>query len=107
MLGPDYDFLDRPEGELRPGNIAKGLVGSLIPFRGIVREVTGAAGDERDLLYAITAGMTRRGFLKGLGKGRGCDYPAAPRMMTMAEEQAMDERTSSEPAAEKTDVEKR
>ena len=107
VLGPDYDFLERPEGELMPGSMAKGLVGSLIPFRGIVREITGAAAEERDLLYAISAGMARRGFLKGLGTGRGCDYPATPRTMTMAEEQAMDERASSEPAAGKTDIKKR
>ena len=86
VLGHDYDFLGRPEGGLKPGKVAKGLVGSLIPLRGIVREVTGAAGDQRRLVYAITAAMTRRGFLKGLGKGRGCAYPAAPRTMTMKEE---------------------
>ncbi|NBC88130.1 MAG: hypothetical protein GVX90_01295, partial [Alphaproteobacteria bacterium] len=61
VLGHDYDFLGRPEGGLKPGKVAKGLVGSLIPFRGIVREVTGAAGDRRRLVYAITAAMTRRG----------------------------------------------
>ncbi|KEO92507.1 hypothetical protein EH32_14705 [Erythrobacter litoralis] len=100
VLGPDYDYLGRPEGGLKPGRVAKGLVGSLIPFRGIVREVTGAAGEERELIYAITAGMVRRGFLKGLGMGRGCDYPATPRTMTMEEELAADEQASKAQAAE-------
>ncbi|MFW5634563.1 MAG: hypothetical protein ACOCYR_06705, partial [Erythrobacter sp.] len=91
VLGSDYDYVGRPEEELQPGRIAKGLVGALIPFRGLVREVTGAAGVERDLLYAINAGMVRRGFLKGLGEGRGCEYPASPRAMTLPEERAAEE----------------
>ncbi|QIQ85914.1 hypothetical protein [Erythrobacter sp.] len=95
VLGPDYDYLGRPEGGLKPGRVAKGLVGSLIPFRGILREVTGAAGEKRALVYAITAGMVRRGFLKGLGMGRGCDYPARPREMTMEAEMASQEPETS------------
>ena len=45
-------------------------------FRGILREVTGAAGNDRALRAAFTAGMARRAFLKGLGQGKGCAYPA-------------------------------
>ncbi|MEQ8412513.1 MAG: hypothetical protein RIB52_13275 [Erythrobacter sp.] len=100
VLGPDYDYLGRPEGGLKPGKVAKGLVGSLIPFRGIVREVTGAAGEARELAYLITAAMTRRGFLKGLGKGRGCEYPAAPREMTMKAEQAANEKAAATKAGQ-------
>jgi hypothetical protein len=48
-------------------------------FRSIVREATGAASNERALQAAFTAGMVRRGFLKGVGLGRGCKYPARPR----------------------------
>jgi hypothetical protein len=44
-----------------------------------VREVTGAASNERALQAAYTAGMARRAFLKGLGRGRGCAYPARPK----------------------------
>ncbi|MEE4207150.1 MAG: hypothetical protein V2I39_12725 [Erythrobacter sp.] len=91
VLGSDYDYVGRPDEGLQPGRIAKGLVGSLIPFRGIVREVTGAAGAQRELVYAVNAGMVRRGFLKGLGMGRGCDYPAAPRDVTFPEEIAAEE----------------
>ena len=86
VLGHDYDLLGKQENGLQPGKIAKGIVGSLIPFRSIVREITGAAGDKRKTEQAVTAGMVRRGFLKGLGLGRGCDYPARPRAMTMVEE---------------------
>ncbi|QUL39336.1 hypothetical protein KDC96_03920 [Erythrobacter sp. JK5] len=78
-LGPDYDLVGESDTGLSEGKIAQGLVGSLIPFRGIVREVSGAAGDERKLRAAATAGMVRRGYLKGLGQERGCQYPARPK----------------------------
>ncbi|HSF11433.1 MAG TPA: hypothetical protein VLA50_00535, partial [Erythrobacter sp.] len=55
------------------------VVGSILPFRGILREVTGAASNDRELRAAYTAGMVRRSFLKGLGMGRGCEYPARPK----------------------------
>jgi hypothetical protein len=95
VLGPDYDLLRAEENGLMVGKVAKGLVGSLIPFRGIVREVSGAAGDERKARAAIIAGMVRRGFLKGLGMGRGCKYPARPRAMTLEEEAAQREAAES------------
>ena len=48
------------------------MVNSLIPFRGIVREVSGAAPAERRLAAAIDAGFARRGFLRGVLSARGC-----------------------------------
>lgn len=79
-LGADFDIADS-DGNRRfsQGRIAQGVVGSFIPFRGIVREVTGASSNDRKLTAAYTAGMVRRGFLKGLGMGRGCAYPARPK----------------------------
>lgn len=81
VLGADYDIAeDRADGSgISPGRIGQKVVGSVIPFRGILREVTGAAGHERALRAAYTAGMARRGFLKGLGLGRGCKYPGRPK----------------------------
>lgn len=80
VLGADYDIAeDDGEKRLSQGRIGQGVVGSIIPFRGIVREVTGAAGNERLLRAAYTAGMVRRAFLKGWGLGRGCAYPARPK----------------------------
>lgn len=80
-LGADFDIADRSEdgdGGINEGRIAKSIVGSFIPFRSIIREVSGA-NDRRDAFrLAVTAGMMRRGYLKGLGQGRGCDYPARP-----------------------------
>ncbi len=79
VLGADYDISTGAETGLSEGRIAQSIVGSLIPFRGVVREVSGAAGDQRKLRAAVMGGMVRRGFLKGLGLERGCQYPARPK----------------------------
>ena len=80
VLGADYDIAeDDGNDRLSEGRIGQSVVGSFIPFRGILREVTGAASNDRTLRAAYTAGMARRAFLKGLGMGRGCKYPARPK----------------------------
>ncbi len=80
VLGADYDIADDDGNDrLSEGRVGQSLVGSIMPFRGIVREVTGAASNDRDERAAYTAGMVRRAFLKGLGLGRGCAYPARPK----------------------------
>lgn len=72
VLGPD--FTASPQG--KKTNIAKAggaaVVNSLIPFRGLVREVSGAAPAERRLEAATNAGIARRGYLRGLKRARGC-----------------------------------
>lgn len=85
-LGADFDIADADGNDrLSEGRIGQSVVGSIVPFRGIVREVTGAASNDRALRAAYTAGMVRRAFLKGLGLGRGCNYPARPKPMTAGE----------------------
>lgn len=80
VLGADYDIADADGNDrLSEGRIGQSVVGSIIPFRGVIREVTGAASNDRVLRAAYTAGMVRRSFLKGLGLGRGCAYPARPK----------------------------
>lgn len=75
VLGPDVDATDA-KGEPLPGRLAeagaKSAMGMLIPFRGLVREITGAAGTSREIAAMVQAGTARRGFLKGVGKQRGC-----------------------------------
>lgn len=74
-LGPDFSA-NEEENENRAGKLAeaggKMIVNSLIPFRGLVREVTGAAPAERRLQAAIGAGLARRGYLRGLAETRHC-----------------------------------
>lgn len=78
VLGPDMDVSVTDADRLSTGRVAKSVVASFIPFRGVLRELSGAAGHERAYEAAIYAGSVRRGFLKGLGQQKGCDYPARP-----------------------------
>lgn len=58
---------------------AVGMVSSkvnVIPFRGVVRKVTGAEKHSKELARAYEAGKLRRSFLKGLGSAYGCVLPA-------------------------------
>lgn len=75
VLGPDF-VAGAQTNENRASKIAeaggKTIVNSLIPFRGLVREVSGAAPAQRRLNAAIDAGYARRGFLRGLAKAKGC-----------------------------------
>ena len=80
VLGPDIDVAaDQSLGEKRGnavGALAKSVIGSFIPFGGVIREVTGAAARERQWQVALYAGTARRAYLKGYGQARGCRYPA-------------------------------
>ena len=79
ILGEDVDGAYRRGKPIIPGKVAQDLVGGLIPFRGVVREISGANADNRALQRAIYAGFSRRAFLKGVGLQRRCAYPARPR----------------------------
>jgi hypothetical protein len=76
LLGPDLDLPQEERDRISAGRTAKWVVSSLIPFRGLIREVSGANAQDRKVNAAIQAGLTRRGFLKGVGTARGCKYPA-------------------------------
>lgn len=82
VLAPDVnEDIDKSRSEKREetaGRVAGGLLGSFIPFRGIVREISGAADDERRYDKAVYAGVVRRSFLKGVGLQKGCRAPARP-----------------------------
>ncbi|QMW24493.1 hypothetical protein H3309_02565 [Sandaracinobacteroides saxicola] len=75
VLGPDFDRAKssgKASEEDVAAGVAGGLVNGLIPFRGLIREVTGAASADRRALAAAMAGATRRGFLKGTARAKGC-----------------------------------
>ena len=98
VLGVDYDVATPEERRISAGKVAQAVVGSFIPFRGILREVSGANKHQRDFREAILAGMMRRAFLKGMGLKLGCSYPARPadaetkaRLNAMAEQKAIEE----------------
>ena len=54
-------------------------INSLIPGRFIIRRISGAANAQRKARAVVYAASIRRGFLKGLGAAKGCQWPAAPR----------------------------
>lgn len=78
VLGPDFGG-NAKENENKFGKLAaaggEAVVNTLIPFRGLVREVSGAAPAERRLDAAINAGTARRGFLRGTAQAKGCKIP--------------------------------
>ena len=55
-----------------------GVASDVIPFRGVIRQLTGAAKHDQYVQAAIVAGFSRRAYLKGLGEARGCKPPATP-----------------------------
>ncbi len=83
VLGDDLEVAqDDSKTEKRrktASSLGKSLIGGIIPFRGVVREITGAAAQQRRYDQAVYAGVVRRSFLKGIGKERGCKFPAAPK----------------------------
>ncbi len=79
VLGEDLDMILPVKREgLRAGKIAKSMLGTLIPYRGLIREVSGANRHAEAFKEAIAAGMMRRAYLKGLGQAMDCPYPARP-----------------------------
>lgn len=91
VLGEDFDSRDALQ---KDGNFASdlvvGAVRSLIPYRSVLRRISGAHERERRALAAIAAGGVRRAYLKGVGEQRGCAAPAAPRRQASTVETAAD-----------------
>ena len=71
-LGADVDA--PPVQHANGSNLMAGAVRSVlhVPYRGVLRRITGAEHREQVLQTAIQAGMVRRAFLKGL-RMRDCD----------------------------------
>ncbi|MEO6716557.1 MAG: hypothetical protein ABIM50_04835 [Novosphingobium sp.] len=84
VLGDDVDVQQAGGKRVRPGQVAKAVVGSFIPFEGVIREISGASGHDRRFQAAVASGSARRSFLKGAARGRGCAY--ATRVVTTEEQ---------------------
>lgn len=82
VLGEDLDVVNEASRDEKrkqtAGRVGGIIVNSIIPFRGVIREISGAAAQERRYNAAVYAGVVRRSFLKGVGLQRGCKYPSAP-----------------------------
>lgn len=74
-IGPDFQAGTKYH-ESHTAKIAeaggKAVVNSFIPFRGLVREVSGAAPADRKYEAAVNMGYARRGFLRGVYLQRRC-----------------------------------
>lgn len=77
-LGKDIDLPQESGSRLAASDLVNFAASSVIPFRGLIREVTGASGRQRQMQEAVLAGFARRAFLKGVGQTRNCAYPARP-----------------------------
>jgi hypothetical protein len=90
LLGADFDEPPPPandrslreKGGEAAGDMARGSVRnatrSIIPFRGLVRQMTGAQRHQKEMDTSIQAGKVRRAYLKGVGMNKNCAPPAAP-----------------------------
>jgi len=79
ILGPDIDLLKAADKKHEyVSNVVVGAIRGMVPFRGVLRVLTGADRRDRRIAEAIVAGITRRGYLKGLGEAKSCPVPAAP-----------------------------
>lgn len=88
-LGPDLDEAPPPDERGRVRKVAddvreagvsevRGRTEGLLPFRGWIRKLTGAARHEKAVQQAVRSGAIRRGYLKGVGMRMNCAPPAAP-----------------------------
>jgi hypothetical protein len=83
-LGPDIDLPGGKGASVSKKltdatfNLARSAVSSVVPYRGVVRQVTGAEKRARSVNEALLAGTVRRAYLKGYGEMLSCAYPASP-----------------------------
>nr|WP_240511141.1 hypothetical protein [Novosphingobium panipatense] len=103
ILGDDIDLPQEARDRVSTGRVAKWVVNSFIPFRGLIREISGANAQERAVLSAVQAGVARRGFLKGVGAQRGCKYPASPATPAVIQAKELQQHNAAK-EAEKTDA---
>ena len=78
VLGHDVDAGAKPKSSNLVGDLATDAVQSAtkLPFRGVIRRLTGAEKRAAELRQATLAGAARRAFLKGSMNGQGCNNPA-------------------------------
>ncbi len=87
ILGPDVDApqvqntMNQKVGDAAGQAALNGVAGAVtdfIPYRSLIRTVSGASEHERRLRAAYEKGAHRRTYLKGIGSAQGCGWPAAP-----------------------------
>jgi hypothetical protein len=83
LLGPDVDVLADPKARAglddQAGQALGSAVRGAIPYRWVLRWMTGAGRLDRELRQAVLAGTARRGFLKGMRLSASCP-PSEPKV---------------------------
>ncbi|WP_152553448.1 hypothetical protein [Erythrobacter longus] len=76
VLGPDANEPAERRGLVNRGlQVGGDVLGGMIPFRSIVRRLSGARAERKRWEAAIFAGVARRSFLKGYLAGQACETP--------------------------------
>jgi len=84
ILGPDLEggsgasgrpLISRETAAQTARDTARSAASSWIPFRGFVRQLTGAERHARAVKEAVLAGIVRRAYLKGLRESLQCPTP--------------------------------
>lgn len=76
ILGPDVDAVAASRNAT--GDAFGSAMRGVMPYRWVMRLMTGAGRRDRDLRLAVLAGTARRAYLKGLRQGLSCQPPQAP-----------------------------
>jgi hypothetical protein len=76
VLGPDVDSPEFKKKDKTPAEQALSLgesaAGSLVPFSGVIRRLSGAEAKQNYAKAAVYAGSVRRAYLKGTARAKGC-----------------------------------
>ncbi|MFT4091430.1 MAG: hypothetical protein QM645_11905 [Asticcacaulis sp.] len=103
VLGADFDEPPPPEDSdtytERGGQMAskytldavRGAATDIIPYRSVIRRLSGAEKHHKAYEKAVDAGHVRRAYLKGVGMHKNCAPPAAPSWFVPAVEPAKPE----------------
>ena len=76
VLGPDANEPAQRKGLVNRGlQVGGDVLGGMIPFRGLVRRISGARAEKKRWEAAVYAGVARRSFLKGYLAGQACEAP--------------------------------
>jgi hypothetical protein len=81
VLGPDVDKVEVDEGfSINPAGVAAGAIRGVVglPFRGVIRMLSGADQRDRVLADAIVSGIARRAFLRGAALVSACQESTKP-----------------------------
>lgn len=97
LLGPDMapkiakdddiDYAEEGAGLLQ-GQAVGFVAGkaSIIPFRGVVRQITGAARHSKEYARAYESGKLRRAYIKGISSALKCSGKPKPQMLAQKSE---------------------